>query len=200
MRRLVRIIVFCWLATVLGLTSSAAAQSADTVRDIIVEGTQRIEPGTVISYLLIQKGDPFDSARIDRSLKSLFATGLFADVTLRKEGDTLIISVVENPVINRIAFEGNRGIGDDSLDAEVSLRPRIIYTRIKVQNEKLSSFRKTASIWSLKSPRARKPLSARFVLSATANSAIRGCARLFGPGNPAGTVFSLPTTPLMPIE
>ena len=135
MRRLVRIIVFCWLATVLGLTSSAAAQSADTVRDIIVEGTQRIEPGTVISYLLIQKGDPFDSARIDRSLKSLFATGLFADVTLRKEGDTLIISVVENPVINRIAFEGNRGIGDDSLGAEVSLRPRIIYTRIKVQND-----------------------------------------------------------------
>ncbi len=135
MRHLVRIIVFCWLTTVLGLTSSAAAQSVDTVHDIIVEGTQRIEPGTVISYLLIQKGDPFDTARIDRSLKSLFATGLFADVTLRREGSTLVISVVENPVINRIAFEGNKGIGDESLDAEVSLRPRIIYTRTKVQND-----------------------------------------------------------------
>jgi outer membrane protein insertion porin family len=111
------------------------AQSSDTVLDIIVDGTQRIEPGTVISYLLIQKGDPFDAGRIDRSLKSLFATGLFADVALRREGDTLVISVVENPVINRIAFEGNKEIGDESLDAEVSLRPRIIYTRTKVQND-----------------------------------------------------------------
>ena len=111
------------------------AQSAGTVKEIIVDGTQRIEPDTVKSYLLIQEGDSFEPARIDRSLKSLFATGLFADVTLRRQGDALLVKVVENPVINRIAFEGNDEIGIEDLEAEVALRPRVIYTRTKVQND-----------------------------------------------------------------
>ncbi|MGB0670235.1 MAG: outer membrane protein assembly factor BamA [Rhodospirillales bacterium] len=115
----------------------AAAQSygVGTIKQILVEGAQRIEPGTVRSYLLIQEGDSFDRGRIDRSLKSLFATGLFADVTLKREGDNLVISVVENPIINRIAFEGNRKLNDETLEAEVSLRPRVIYTRTKVQSD-----------------------------------------------------------------
>ena len=105
------------------------------VRDVVVEGAQRIEPETIRSYLLIQPGDPFNPARIDRSLKSLFATGLFADVALKRQGDTLLVSVVENPVINRIAFEGNRKLDDETLETEVTLRPRIIYTRTKVQQD-----------------------------------------------------------------
>ena len=111
------------------------AQNTSTIREIIVDGTQRIEPGTVKSYLLIQEGDAFDAARIDRSLKSLFATGLFADVTLRRRGDVLVVKVVENPVINRIAFEGTKKIEIGDLELEISLRPRVIYTRTKVQND-----------------------------------------------------------------
>lgn len=111
------------------------AQSGEIVREIVVEGSQRIEPETIRSYLLIQEGDVFNPGRIDRSLKSLFATGLFADVSLRRQGDTLIVYVVENPVINRIAFEGNQRLDDETLDSEVSLRPRVIYTRTKVQND-----------------------------------------------------------------
>jgi len=99
------------------------AQAVGTVQEITVEGTRRIEPDTVKSYLLIQEGDLFDPARIDRSLKSLFATGLFADVTLRRRGETLVVSVVENPIINRIAFEGNSKIENTDLEAETSLRP-----------------------------------------------------------------------------
>ncbi|MCB2101776.1 MAG: outer membrane protein assembly factor BamA [Rhodobacterales bacterium] len=116
---------------------SALAQTSGggIIRSIQVEGAQRIEPETVRSYLLVQEGDRFDPGRIDRSLKSLFATGLFADVSFQRRGDTLMVNVVENPVINRIAFEGNRHIEDDILDAEVTLRPRIIYTRTKVQND-----------------------------------------------------------------
>ena len=64
-----------------------------------------IEPGTIRSYLLLREGDTFEPARIDRSLKSLFATGLFADVSMNREGDDLLVQVVENPIINRIAFE-----------------------------------------------------------------------------------------------
>ena len=105
------------------------------MREVIVEGVQRIEPETVRSYLLIQVGDVFDTQRIDRSLKSLFATGLFADVAIGREGDALVITVVENPVVNRIAFEGNQKLDDETLESEVTLRARIIYTRTAVQND-----------------------------------------------------------------
>jgi len=119
------------------VTRPAIAQipSGGTISEIRVEGTQRVEPETVRSYMLVQPGDPFDSDRIDRSLKSLFATGLFADVALRREGDTLIVRVVENPIINRIAFEGNHKLSDQTLDAEVQLKPRVVYTRTKVQSD-----------------------------------------------------------------
>lgn len=110
-------------------------QAGDVIRQITVEGAQRIEPGTVKSYLLIREGDAFDALRLDRSLKSLFATGLFADVSARRRGFTLVISVVENPVINRIAFEGNDKVESEQLQAETTLRPRVIYTRTKVQND-----------------------------------------------------------------
>ena len=87
-----------------------AQQQAPVVRNVVVVGTQRIEPGTVLSYLTVKPGDPFDQAQLDISLKNLFATGLFADVTLRPDFDTgtLTVVVAENPIINRIAFEGNK--------------------------------------------------------------------------------------------
>jgi len=114
----------------------AWAQTATRVIDAIrVEGNQRIEPETVVSYMGLAIGDKFDSGRIDRALKSLFASGLFADVTIRREGNTLIVKVVENPIINRLAFEGNKRIKDDALAAETQLRPRVVYTRTKVQND-----------------------------------------------------------------
>lgn len=115
------------------LPVGAGAQTV--VREVIVEGAQRIEPETVRSYLLIRAGDAYDPARVDRSLKSLYATGLFADVSIRRDGDVLVVSVVENPVINRIAFEGNKKLDDEVLEPEISLRPRVIYTRTKVQND-----------------------------------------------------------------
>src|SRR5206468_5554851 len=87
---------------------SLAQMGGGTISDIRIEGVQRIEPETVRSYLLIQPGDSWDDERVDKSLKALFATGLFADVNLSRVGNTLVVKVVENPIINRIAFEGNR--------------------------------------------------------------------------------------------
>ena len=110
------------------------APGADVIQGIRVEGNQRIEATTVTSYLAVGIGDPFDPAELDTSLKNLFATGLFDDVTLRREGDQLVVSVVENPIINRIAFEGNRRLEDDVLESELQLRPRVVYTRSRVQN------------------------------------------------------------------
>ncbi len=136
MRILVRSVIICLVLGLPWITGEAMAQKAgDVVREIVVEGAQRIEPATVLSYLLVRKGDSFNPRRIDRSLKSLFATGLFADVNLRRQGDVLVVTVVENPVINRIAFEGNSEISNDILKDEVSLRQRVIYTRSKVQSD-----------------------------------------------------------------
>jgi outer membrane protein insertion porin family len=106
-----------------------------TVAEIVVEGTQRIEPETVRSYMLIKEGDPLDPDRVNESLKGLFSTGLFADVTLRREGDVLFVRVVENPIINRIAFEGDKKLEEELLRNEVQLRARIVYTRTRVQND-----------------------------------------------------------------
>jgi outer membrane protein insertion porin family len=117
------------------LVKPALAQGGEIIREVQIEGTQRIEPETVRSYLAIQPGDPYDAERVDRSLKALFATGLFADVTLRREGDALIVRVVENPIINRIAFEGNNKLDDETLQQEIQLRPRVVYTRTKVQSD-----------------------------------------------------------------
>jgi outer membrane protein insertion porin family len=99
-----------------------------TIAAIKIEGNQRIEEGTIKSYMLVQPGDGFDPDRIDRSLKTLFATGLFQDVTLTRDGNTLLVKVVENPIINRIAFDGNKKLNDDQLRAEVQLRARSVYT------------------------------------------------------------------------
>jgi outer membrane protein insertion porin family len=85
--------------------------------------------------MLVRAGDPFDSDRMDESLKRLFSTGLFADVVMGRQGSNLVVKVVENPIINRIAFEGNRRVEDDMLQSEIQLRSRQVYTRSKVQED-----------------------------------------------------------------
>ena len=112
---------------------SAHAQSAGTVSAIRVEGNKRVEPETVRTYLSFNVGDPYDLAKVDESLKTLFATGLFQDVRIRREGSTVVIIVAENPIVARVAFEGNKQIEDDALVAEVQLKPRTVYTRARVQ-------------------------------------------------------------------
>lgn len=114
---------------------AALAQQRQVVRQVVIEGVQRIEPATVRSYLLVQEGDEADPERIDRSLKSLYGTGLFSDVSIQEDGSTLIVRVVENPIVNRVAFEGNRHIKDENLESEATLKPRVIFTRTKVQSD-----------------------------------------------------------------
>ncbi len=98
------------------------------IQAIKVEGNQRIEEGTIRSYLLLRAGDPFDQDRVDRSLKVLYATGLFQDVRLTRDGDILTVHLVENPIVNRVAFEGNHKLSDDQLKTETQLRARSVFT------------------------------------------------------------------------
>lgn len=122
------------LSTGLVLTSQpATAQAGETIRSVRVEGNQRIEDRTVQSYLLVEPGDTFDPDRIDLSLKTLFATGLFADASFDKQGSDLIVRVVENPIINRVLFEGNSAVDDDKMREEIQASPRGIFTAARVQ-------------------------------------------------------------------
>ncbi len=118
----------------MSVAGATAAHAQGAVRDIRVDGNRRVEPETVRSYLAFAQGDAYDPAKVDQSLKALFATGLFSDVNITAAGGgVVVVTVVENPVINRVAFEGNRQVEKAALEADVQLKPRSVYTRAKVQ-------------------------------------------------------------------
>ncbi|MEL0153022.1 MAG: outer membrane protein assembly factor BamA [Halieaceae bacterium] len=115
------------------LAGSEKTAQSNIINEIIVEGSQRVDTDTVISYMRLKVGDRYERDKLDESLKSLFSTGYFRDVKFRRDGSILIVEVKENPVINRIAFEGNKRIKDDVLEPELKLKPRLVYTLNKVQ-------------------------------------------------------------------
>jgi outer membrane protein insertion porin family len=109
-------------AVLIGLIWSGAisAQSGFVVRDMRVEGLQRIAEGTVYNYLPISIGDTIDQRRIDESMRAVYGTGLFSDVEFRRDGGVLIIAVRERPSIKSFTITGNKDIETD--DLEESLR------------------------------------------------------------------------------
>ncbi|WP_456838244.1 outer membrane protein assembly factor BamA [Bradyrhizobium sp. USDA 4486] len=117
------------------VSSSALAQ---TVQSISVEGNRRVEVETIRSYFKPGPGGRLDQAAIDDGLKALIETGLFQDVRInRGPAGQIIVSVVENPVIGRIAFEGNKKIKDEQLTAEVQSKARGTFSRAMVQSDTL---------------------------------------------------------------
>lgn len=123
------------LTTPQTVQAQAAASQQGVVQRIIVAGNERIEQSTILSYLPIGVGDTVDPARIDLALKALFRTDLFSDVKVGLSEGDLTIQVVENPIINRVVFEGNSGLKEDKLRDEVTVRPRGIFTKAKVQSD-----------------------------------------------------------------
>jgi outer membrane protein insertion porin family len=122
-------------AAVLAATVPASLSQAAVVNRVEVVGNQRVDAATIQAYLSIQLGENFSPADEDASLKALFETGLFADVGFDVRGSTLVVTVVENPVISEIAFEGNKKFKDDQLVAVISSKPRGVFTRAQVQND-----------------------------------------------------------------
>jgi outer membrane protein insertion porin family len=113
----------------------AEAQQSGLVGQIVVQGNERIERDTILSYLPIQVGDTVDAAKLDLALKTLTRTDLFSDVQIELQGETLVVNVVENPIINQVLFEGNSSIKEDKLKDEVQVRPRGIFTKARVQQD-----------------------------------------------------------------
>src|SRR6202047_2815694 len=115
------------------LVSPPAA--AQTVSSIQVEGNRRVELETIRSYFKPGPGGRLDQAAIDDGLKALIETGLFQDVKINSAGGRLLVTVVENPVIGRVAFEGNKKVKDEQLTAEVQSKPRGTFSRPMVQSD-----------------------------------------------------------------
>src|SRR4051812_36019824 len=123
-------VLFCTFAVSVGTAPHARAQSAS---QIVVEGNKRVEADTIRSYFRAGGGDRLDAARIDAALKALYGTGLFQDVRINPAGGRLVVTVVENPVVNRVAFEGNKKAKDEQLSAEIQSKPRGTFSRATVQ-------------------------------------------------------------------
>jgi outer membrane protein insertion porin family len=113
------------------LVSSTAV--AQTAASIAVEGNRRVDVETIRSYFRPGPSGRLDQGNIDDGLKALIETGLFEDVKINQAGGRLVVSVVENPVIGRVAFEGNKKVKDDQLNAEVQSKPRGTLSRPMVQ-------------------------------------------------------------------
>src|SRR5689334_5552307 len=110
--------------------SPAPAPVQHTIRSITVRGNQRLEPETIRAYANLTPGQTYTTETLDQALKDLYATQLFADVTIQGgETGNLVIAVRENPVINRIILEGNKKLKDDKITPEIKEAPRQIFTR-----------------------------------------------------------------------
>jgi outer membrane protein insertion porin family len=121
------------LLSVAVVSLTARVAHAQTVSSIVVQGNQRVEADTIRSYFKPGPGGRLDAFQIDEGVKALFATGLFQDVRPSMAGGRLTITVIENPVINRIAFEGNKKVKDDQLKAEIQSKERGTFSRPVVQ-------------------------------------------------------------------
>ena len=109
--------------------------AAQTVASIAVEGNRRVEIETIRSYFKPGPGGRLGQAQIDDGLKALIETGLFQDVRINQVGGRLVVTVVENAVIGRIAFEGNKKVKDEQLSAEIQSKPRGTFSRPMVQSD-----------------------------------------------------------------
>lgn len=121
-------------ATTSPATTSPAPQTAGVIRSIAVKGSQRLEAETIRSYANLAPGQSYTAETLDTALKDLYATELFSDVVITgAETGNIVITVQENPVINRIILEGNKRIKDDKIVPEIKLKPREIFTRSKAR-------------------------------------------------------------------
>jgi outer membrane protein insertion porin family len=126
---------FVVLGPVVATIGTAGFAVAQTAVRIDVEGNRRVEPDTIRAYFRVGPGERLDASKIDSALKGLYATGLFQDVRITPGPGRILVTVVENPVINRVAFEGNKKAKDEQLSQEVQSKPRGTYSRATVQSD-----------------------------------------------------------------
>src|SRR3954451_4397779 len=123
------------VAATLATIAAISPVAAQSVASIQVEGNRRVEVETIRSYFKPGPGGRLDQSHIDDGLKALIETGLFQDVRISQAGGRVLVTVVENPVIGRVAFEGNKKVKDEQLTAEIQSKPRGTLSRPMVQSD-----------------------------------------------------------------
>ena len=121
--------------SLLALAISSNAMAQETIKNIDIQGLQRVERETALSYAGISTNKSISSDDLNNALKRLYDTGLFSDVSFDTKGSNLIIKVTENPIINVRAFDGNDKIDDKILESEVQSAPRTVFSKSKVQQD-----------------------------------------------------------------
>tara|TARA_A200000113_G_scaffold206653_1_gene203736 strand:- start:622 stop:2871 length:2250 start_codon:yes stop_codon:yes gene_type:complete len=114
---------------------SAVAAHAEEVKKVTIEGNERVEDTAVLSYINISSGDEYDPRQSSRIIKNLYNTGLFNNVEIVFTNGELVVEVEENPLVNKVAFEGNDEVVDERFREVISLKPRAVYTPSKVQKD-----------------------------------------------------------------
>jgi len=111
-----------------------ADASNNVIKSLRVEGSQRIEPETALSYTKLRVGQPFNNETLDQAIKDLLSSDLFADVSINGvQTGEIVLRIRENPIINRVLLEGNKGLKADKIQKEIKLAPRQIFTRSAVR-------------------------------------------------------------------
>ena len=128
------VLVFSLVAPV-GVPFFVAQSSFAAASGIVIEGGQRVDRETVLSYLQFNSPQTATAAKIDESIKALFQTGLCSDVNIVRRGPTIVIRIVENPLINVVNFEGNSEIDDEALQKEVEVKQSMIFTKARIQSD-----------------------------------------------------------------
>jgi outer membrane protein insertion porin family len=129
------IVVALPLATPLAAVLVSTPAAAQKTELITVEGNRRVEADTIRSYFKPDPNGALDAGRIDDGLKALIETDLFQDVKISRPGGRVVVTVVENAVVGRIAFEGNKKVKDEQLSAEIQSKPRGTFSRPMVQSD-----------------------------------------------------------------
>ena len=133
MMKLNSVIICCVLIVSMLTAGPSLAQSSATeqfrVDAIEIEGNERVTDGTILAYLPVQVGDDITLTSLDQAIAALFGTKLFSDVSISRDGGTVLITIKENPIINRISIEGNDVLSDERLLEELDIQPRRVYTR-----------------------------------------------------------------------
>ena len=127
--------IFNAILIYLTLCTFVIANEDNIIKSINVDGLKRISYETVLTYSLLEEGSVFTDDLSNSSIKSLYDTQLFSDVSITFNEKILTITVIENPTINLVSFEGNKKKKDDDLISEIKLTERSVFSRSKVKED-----------------------------------------------------------------
>ncbi len=123
------------IAALLVFGSGQAEAQTYRFTSVSIEGNQRIEPGTILSYADISRGETVSAAELNEAYQRILGSGLFEEVRIDPQGSRLVIEVTEYPTINKIAFEGNKRLKDEELRGFIESEPRQVFSPTRAERD-----------------------------------------------------------------